>query len=61
MGTENKSTPLHRLAPNFGLVTFDTRQKTLPNLEFDILPRSYDLGPFDYAFVLRRIKMSSTP
>ena len=56
---EYKSTPLHRLPPNFAQVTFGTRQKVLPNLEFDILPRSHDLGPFNYAFSLKRIKMST--
>ena len=61
MGTEYKSTPLHRLPPNFAHVTFDTRGKILSNLEFDILPRSHDLGPFNYAFSLTRIKMSTTP
>ena len=61
MCTEYKSTLLHRLPPNFAQVTFDTRQKTLSNLEFDILPRSHDLGRFNYGFSLARIKMSTTP
>ena len=48
MGTEYKSTPVHRLLPNFEQVTFDTRRKILCNLEFDILPRPHDLGPVSY-------------
>ena len=48
MGTEYKSTPLHRLPPNFAQVTFDTRRKILSNLEFNILPRSHGLGPVSY-------------
>ena len=51
MGTEYKFTPLHQLPPNFAQITFDTKQKTLFNLEFDILPRSHDLGPFNYALL----------
>ena len=59
MGTEYKFTPLHRLPPNFAQITFDTKRKTLSNLEFDILPRSHDLGPFNYAFSLTCIKTST--
>ena len=33
----------------------------MSNLEFGILPHSHDLGPFNYAFSLARIKMSTTP
>ena len=61
MCTEYKSIPLHRLPPNFAQVTFDTMRKMLSNLEFDILPRLHDLGPLNYAFLLARIKMLSTP
>ena len=55
-----KRQPLHRLPPNFAQVTFDTRRQILTNLKYDILPRSHDLGPFNYAFSLTRIKMSTT-